>query len=337
MKKVFIFVAILLATATTITIVSCKKDKENEKNNTENPLMKYELSEMDKAMMAFGEKLKTAGQEKSGETMPLVEALTTLSNYQNFSLCDASYYSTDMTVDTFKVSLGVTNGEVSLNDLSDFYDITQTLILSRLASISGDQKAVYSIWSSIAEGSRDDTDGYTGSIDVDVVTRMRGGIDSGNLSVFGPTDYWCDFDSLGQCDIYEGQNVGRDCVTELNYKMAYYISIPNCGTGYRRYLTNQETETSYSLDYPDSLSPNGYYALPWRSFWDDPQCVSPSEMNYYLQALTSICSDYETASSKYCVGHLLTQTLHLRDHNYNHEAVLVIQLADVNCVPVIDD
>lgn len=29
MKKVFIIVAILLATATTITIVSCKKDKEN--------------------------------------------------------------------------------------------------------------------------------------------------------------------------------------------------------------------------------------------------------------------------------------------------------------------
>ena len=76
MRKTFIFAAILLAVATTITIVSCKKDKETVKNNiSENSMKSYELSEMDKTMIAFGEKLKSASNERSGETMPLEEAL----------------------------------------------------------------------------------------------------------------------------------------------------------------------------------------------------------------------------------------------------------------------
>ena len=70
MKKAFIIVAILLATATTITIVSCKKEKENVKsNNTENSFMHHELSDMDKAMIAFGEKIKTAAEKKDAVTM----------------------------------------------------------------------------------------------------------------------------------------------------------------------------------------------------------------------------------------------------------------------------
>lgn len=337
MKKAFIIVAILLATATTITIVSCKKEKENVKsNNTENSLMNYELSEMDKAMIAFGEKLRTTSEEKSGETMPLSEALTALSNYQNFSLCDASFYSTEMTLDTFKVSLDVTNGEVSFSDLSDFFYVTKTLILSRLTSISGDSKAIYSIWSSISESTRGNLDNYTGSIDVNVVVRIREGINPGIFSQFDTTDYWYDFDSLGKCDIYAGQCVGSDCVTRLNQMLHFRrpsINIP----GFRVYFTDMENYLARAINYPDVYSPNGYYAWPWRSFWDDVQCVSPSEMTYYLYAIEDDIADLESQYYNSLVEFQLHEHSYWKEPNQHHEAYLNYTIAEIHYTPLPND
>ena len=57
--------------------------------------------------------------------MPLAEALNTLSNYQNFTMCNASHYSTDMVTDTFKVTLNVNNGQVLLSELNRVYETTK--------------------------------------------------------------------------------------------------------------------------------------------------------------------------------------------------------------------
>ena len=333
MKKVFIFVAILLATATTITIVSCKKDNENEKNNTENPLMNYELSEMDKAMLAFGEKLKTASKDDA--TMPLVEGLNTLTNYQNFSMCDASHYSTEMIADTLKVSLDVSNGEVSLSDLNDLYESTKQEILEKYAALTGNQKAIFCIKSCINNTAKDDINSFSGTINVDVITQMEESFAlPGSSTSFDSTDYWYDFEGLGKCDIYIGQCVGRDCVTELNTKMAYMFSIPLCSDGYRRYLTDIEDGTIDAHTLPDLSSPNGYYALPWRSFWDDPYCVSPSEMNYYLDVILDLYSDVVQSSTKCLVGWGLGQHDYYKYENFHKESYIQYRFANVNCIPV---
>lgn len=339
-KHLIIIAAVLLAAATAIIAVSCQKEKQNENEKTiiAKKTQGYEPSEMDKAMMAFGNRMKSAALEKSGETMSLAEALTTLSNYQNFSMCDASYYSTEMTVDTFRVSLNVTNGEVSLSDLYDVYETTETQILSRLASLDGNQKAVYSIWCFVAEATKGNLDDYTGRLDVDVVSHIRGNIVPGNPLYFGSTDYWYDFDTLGKCGPYVGQCVGSDCVDEIRLKLASHIILPNCGPGYRLYLTNQITENGYSSDFPDSSSPNGHYALPWRSFWDDPQCVSPSEMNDYLQAFLDLFSGFENTYSKDIAEYSINKCLHYKYENHNKEIYFHCMLADVNCVFVgLDD
>ena len=101
MKKLFIIAAIVLA-AVTIIVVSCKKeDKKSDKTELvkSNKIIVNddELSEMDEAMIAFGERLKASSMERGeGETMPIVEGLNTLTNYQNFSLCDACIHPTEM-------------------------------------------------------------------------------------------------------------------------------------------------------------------------------------------------------------------------------------------------
>lgn len=87
-NKLFIIATLLLAVATTIFAVSCGKDKENE-NNANDGLSKtitqdFELNEMDQSLIAFGEKMKNAVNEKDAVTMPLGEGLNTLTNYQNF-------------------------------------------------------------------------------------------------------------------------------------------------------------------------------------------------------------------------------------------------------------
>ena len=89
MKKQFIIIAaVLLAAATAIIAVSCQKEKQNENEKTviAKKTQGYEPSEMDKAMMAFGNRMKSAALEKSGETMSLAEEA-----FLNYTIAEVHY------------------------------------------------------------------------------------------------------------------------------------------------------------------------------------------------------------------------------------------------------
>ncbi len=333
-NKIFIFSAILLVAVTTITIVSCKKDNEKS-NNTENLVKSHELSDMDKTMIAFGERMKAAANERSGETMPLAEALNTLTNYQNFTMCDASNYSAEMLTDTFKITMNVSEGEVLLSELNRVYETTRPEILSRFNVLIGEDKAIYCIRTIASEDSMESLDDYSGTLGINVVTRMLESPFSNEYgaSDFGPSAYWYDFQYRGQCDLYEGQCVGRDCVTELKAKLQARMSLLGCGPGYSAYFTNHETITIFSSDCPDTSSPNGRYALPWRSFWDNEQCVDPEGMNYYLHAIEAVFDSCEYWNFKHLVDFDMREVLLPRDENRCYNVQLDITLADVNCVP----
>lgn len=345
MKKVFIIVAILLATATTITIVSCKKDKENEKsNNTENSFMHHELSDMDKAMIAFGEKIKTAAEKKDAVTMPLSDGLNTLSNYQNFTLCNASINSYEMIKDTISAKLNVTDGAVQLSDLYGIYESTRTEILAKFNSLTGSPKTIYLIKTSIADNSQNAVlNNFTGVLDVNVISYMVNSVNDTDLQdSFGSTDFWDDFEYGGKCDIYDGQCVGRDCVTELNSMLHFRMPDPTNIPGYSVYLTNIEFYKAYATAYPDSSSPNGYYAWPWRSFWSDLQCVSPSEMNYYLNAIEDdiddLKSEYYYSLVQFYLGEQQNNNYnHNKDSNYHWESYLDYVIAEINTTPLPND
>lgn len=68
-KNILSVAALIIAAIVSVTVMSCKKD--NEKNNdTESLVKSHELSDMDKKMIAFGEKLKTASQERAKKPCP---------------------------------------------------------------------------------------------------------------------------------------------------------------------------------------------------------------------------------------------------------------------------
>lgn len=340
-RKLIILAATILVAVTTTIVVSCKKDKESSKTNlTEKNLQDWEPSETDLAMISFGEKMKAASHERSGETMPLSEALNTLTNYQNFTMCDASYYSMEMLTDTFRVTINVADGQILLSELNRIYETTRPEILARLNSLNSSEKNIYLIKIVVGQTARNGLDNYTGTLDVNVVSRMIDGFSSPNTIVFDSTDYWYDFEYLGKCDIYEGQCIGQDCVTRLNLYLHLRRPVLRCSEGYRVYLRNIEDYDREAINYPDPNSPNGHYAWPWRAGSNLPQCVSPSEMTYYLNAIENAMDDLEDYYEKTIVEFFLDRAYKLpwKEPIPIWEAWLDFTVADVDCTFVgIDD
>lgn len=333
-----IIAAVLLVAATTIAIVSCKKDKDHEKNNnTENLVKSRELSDVDKEMIAFGEKLKTAANERSGESMPWKEALTTLSNYQNYTLCDASHFSTEMLTDTFNMSINVLNGNILLSELNRVYETSRKEILSKYNALNSNQKAVYIVRTVVYENPRSGLDDYTGSLDILVISRMLDSFGSPGLSLVDTTDYWQDFGYGGKCGAYAGQCVGRDCVTQLCSILHGVVGNYGCPNGYTPCFLYSETDQIESTDYPDTHSPNGCYALPWRSFWNNVQCVSPEDMAYYLNQFMQIFYDKENDWGMPLVDYLFEEVPYPRDLNHNIKVVGYLTFAYVYCKPDLND
>ena len=204
-KIVAAVAALLIAAAGVITFEAC--NKKNEVVNNIPELNVAELSDMDKEMILFGEKMKSA--TKGGETMQLEEAIRNLSNYENFKMCDASNYSADMERFTIESEIPVIDGNVYLSDINALYESNKKQIKDKLASIESDNKTVYCIYSRIEENSKDG-DGAR------VVTDAWFYGDLGTIipNDFNNTDSWYDFEGLGRCDT--NLFVGYDATIIMN-------------------------------------------------------------------------------------------------------------------------
>lgn len=339
MKSKFFIITAFIIAVTAITIVSCKKDKTEESNPSSGNIAKnYELSDMDKAMIAFGEKMKAASNERSGETMPLEEALNTLSNYQNFTMCDASNYSIEMLTDTVHASLNVNEGTVLLSNLNLFYETTREEILSRLNTSELYQQTLFCIESLVENETRHDLNSITGDVNVDVVVRINDPSINVNYDpIIDDTLSWYDFDGLGSCDsMIDGLYVGWDCVRVLNARLHNGESLL-CGPGYQTYYTNINPVEIHAYEFPDTISPNGHCSLPWRSFWDDPQCVSPTDMAYYMNNYSVLFAELEEYYMQPIIDFHIVQYRCIREENHNWEAVLIARLGDINCKPVLPE
>ena len=276
-KKLFATVAALLvAAAGVITFEAC--NKKNEVVNNIPELNVAKLSDMDKEMILFGEKMKAA--TKGGETMQLEEAIRNLSNYENFRMCDASRYTFDMEHFTIESNLSVKDGAVYLSDLNTLYESTKNKIVEKLNTINNDDKTVYFISNSILSDCKDGDD-------IRIVTDwfMSGIYIPGQPSDFGEADYWSPFVN-GLCGPYYGQGGNAyNAVTRLNLKLQYFLNAPNCQSGYRLYITYDDSDIEFLMAHElnDPNSPNGHYGLIYLDY--EPSCLSPDDMNYYYHIL----------------------------------------------------
>lgn len=274
MKKYFRFAAIatlVLAAAGTITFVACNKKSEVINNLPQAQSIQY--SEMDKAMLAFGEKM--ASSERGGETMPLEEAIKTLTNYQNFAMCNANNHMGKKTDVKVVSTIHVENGNVTMAELNKLYENNRKQILDSYNCIEEQDKNIYIIISSI--------DGDNRNGDDVTITTMARILDRGqtpNNQNINETDVWTRCEGDGKCVPYAGQCIGQDAITRLDDVIYFLSSFPAPMPGYRIYY--YDTYNGYLLmcfEYIDTNSPNGHYGLICEDY--DSYCLSPDDMRYY--------------------------------------------------------
>ena len=227
--------------------------------------------------------------------MPLKEAVKTLSDYQNFLLCDASFNSPDMIRDTFDVMLPVSNGMVQLRDLKQMLEVNKANILACFDELDGVGKTIFCITSKIIEeGSTEQ------STRVQTIAVMHNGpsrYDPAYAVLFDSTDYWYDFDTIGHCGDSAGLFYGQDAVTKLGYKLREWLPAHACGNGVKMYLTDYVEVSVLSIAYPDATSPNGYYAMPYNPDVRHHMCVTPDDMLWYYNSIKSIYGEVERADN----------------------------------------
>lgn len=338
-RHFFVFAAFVLLAATSVAFFSCKKDKDESKNNqAENLLKNTGQSDMNKTMAAFGKTIKAASNERSGESMPVMEALNTLSNYQNYSMCNANYHSIEMLTDTIRALLRVTEGEVLLSELYRFYEATSAELLSRLNTTEPNQRTIFCIESVLDCDNTVSLNSLTGDVEVNVIAIINDPIATREYDpIFDDTLCWYDFEGLGTCNgEIEGQYLGLDCVSVISSRLHSNQSI-GCGSGYQTYYTNINTLQLHANQFPDTSSPNGFYAIPWRMCGLSAQCVCPSDMAYYMDAFRDIFDGLEYYYMQPIFYFRIMGEHDCKDLNYNWEAYAIVKLGDMNCNPILPD
>ena len=274
MKLVATVATLLIAAAGVITFEAC--NKKNEVTNNIPELNVVELSDMDKEMILFGEKMKAA--QKGGETMQLEEAIRNLSNYENFKMCDASRYSTDMERLTIESIIPVTEGNVYLSDINAIYESNKKQIKDKLASIESDDKTVYCIFSRIDENSKD---GENARVVTDAIILRGLGLDIPSPYYFDEEQCWQGV--YGYCNSCTGGNAVDVLSDRLNQiSIVGYVCMP----GYTTYFYDHVDTCLYAEDFPDPNSPNGQYGLIHDDY--EPLCLYADDMRYYLNNMVNV-------------------------------------------------
>ena len=126
MKKRNLFIAALLvAAATTVAVVSCKKENQDALLNNTQPAKAFTppvVDDMNAYLKDFKQKMKDSQGSKDGETLSLEEAAWHLSSVANYDFARVNVQYTDLRYDTLYYQVNVANGQVALSDLNTIYE-----------------------------------------------------------------------------------------------------------------------------------------------------------------------------------------------------------------------
>ncbi|MBO7468637.1 MAG: hypothetical protein J6T81_00760 [Bacteroidales bacterium] len=319
-KIVAVVATLLIAAAGVITFEACNKKNDVVKNIPE--LNVAELTDMDKEMILFGEKMKSA--TKGGETMPLEEAIRNLSNYENFKMCDASNYSADMERLTIESVIPVNNGNVFLSDLNSLYENNKREIIKQLNNIDNIGKDIYCIISKIDENNKDDQEKK-------IITKvlLSRGTPIHIPTCFDSTDIWHPCCGAGKCYPYNSnQFIGRSAITQLISVAKSVFGHYDCGAGYRTYYVDPIEDYIMSTEWIDTNSPNGHYGLIHMDY--ESNCLSPIDMQYYLSNIMTKLIEWRDTYDKQFVDMEIWEI-------YLPEVLLLGSYADIECTYIGQD
>lgn len=272
-NKFFIIAAILLVATTTITIVSCKKDKQAENAAKNIVLSENEnVDNMDEYLLSFKAKLLNA--TKGDETISLEQARCDLTNLLNFDFGDANYATDVFQYDTIYVKLSQINGMVDLSQLAVTYNDALTKILASYRALDLSDKSVYSIFCEYDTNSKDEN---TEEMRIAVTYRGYNGNNTPFIMNGHDTLSWQPRRMDTSCDDPSMPYGGAVVMQHWLMNSQQQISCPNGG---RLYFTNENDWFKNGYNTFD-MATNRYKIFTVFTYRIDTVCISHEDMEYY--------------------------------------------------------
>ena len=278
-KHLLIVAAIVIAAATAITVVSCKKDKTEESNPSSENVAKNIITpenentdNMDEYLLSFKEKLQNA--TKDGETISLEQAQRDLGNLLNFDFGDANYATDTLLFDTLHIKLLHSEGMVELSQLAETYYNAFNQILASYRALNLPEKSVYSILCK-----HDDAwNNKNANDDISIIVTYRGFTGNNSIPMSGHDtlswhprriDYSCDDPSI----FGGGALIMQNWLNNSQLPMA-------CLNGGRIYYTEEGDWFKKGYDTYDPITEQ-YKVFTVFTNRIDTVCISHDDMEYY--------------------------------------------------------
>ena len=290
MKKSRILMGALALALAGVAILACNKEKAEIKTSAETETISKE-DDMSAYLKQFKEKMQSAA--KGNETLSMEDARWHLEAVLNYTYGDAGHQTSDIQCDTFYCTLHANGEEVTLAQLNEAFEALSYDVEKAYGNCNLPDKSVLAIQTSFESGNK------SGDVVVRSVLSTRGLVLPPWPPRFDSTDYWYPCYDMGKCGEYQWQYAGeRGAETELTRMLNLRISGHECANGHAYFTDYEEIEKAYYMDsfLVDPLSPCGYKIFMETIYNHQPySCISPEEMNYYLEKGDELMNYYSPA------------------------------------------
>ena len=284
MKKSFFYAICVMALATMVAMVSCKKDEQTKPtDNPTRPAKEFcppSVSDMNAYLGDFKSKMRNP--ERDDNTMlSLEEAAWHLSSVANYDFANANVEFTDIRFDTLYGHVNVTDGEVSMADLGAAYAEMSAAIDGFYHSLDLDNKHFRFIGAEISEN---------GSIAMSLVTTHTA------------NTRWHFFSSAEEAntayqyfpnDCYPALTEARVALTNAFNQVIGKSTNPGSGRIYYVVTSVQEFSWRDYFEEPGAYCPNsmGYRIFCTHAYFNT--CIPRADMVYYLDSYLGLAMDHE--------------------------------------------
>ena len=298
-KRNFLITTLLVVAATTIAVVSCKKETQaNLLGNSPQPEKTFtppEVDDMNAYLKDFKLKMQNATRDNE-ETLSLEEAAWHLSSVANYDFANVNVQFTDLRYDTLYYNINVSNGQVVLSDLNSVYSSMSSDIDAFYQNLILENKHFHFIQTSISEN---------GVVTVSLTTTFGGGSRYLSDTAWYFNDQWeaemvC-YDYFNEDSCYKPFGYGK---SELERILDIYESRPINPGSTRVYYIYTRSKEFYYDDYIDPFgSPfyNNSRLYATRSYYT---CMTFDEFCYCIDSYLGLGIEYCLLDEKTIQWHL---------------------------------
>lgn len=282
----------IIAFVLTLLFTGCEKN-EQPINNQKNGLSE-EDRQVEQKIQSFLNKVNNP--QKSNGSMSVDETIWSIEAGLNYTYTNVSGKIDDILIDSAKVELPLTDGELTMENVALAYDMFEDSLLAFQGSL-GESHSIYVTDIMPVEDLQKSTT-VTLKSTSSAYSNPPG--DAWNIT---SSDYWYWGWELGMCD-GSGQGEGFDAADRI--QQVANNNIPEVDGDLTVYPESVEIHTFNPADVPDNDNPYGSSMLfeDYQEVTLNHHCLPPNEMSYYYNAFIEIGIDNEP-SNKNVVSYLL--------------------------------